>query len=34
VPFAILYIYEPLRMICSAVPAIGDLMKGYTDLWK
>jgi hypothetical protein len=32
IPFAVLYIYEPLRMICNAMPAIGDLMKGYTDL--
>ena len=34
VPFAVLHIYEPLRLICNAVPPIGDLMKGYTDLWK
>jgi hypothetical protein len=34
VPFAALRIYDPLRMICNAVPPISDLMKGYTDLWK
>ena len=34
VPFAVLRIYEPLRMICNAVPPIGDLMKRYTDRWK
>src|SRR4051794_30562111 len=31
IPFTVLFIYEPLRMMCLAVPAIGDFMEGYTE---
>jgi hypothetical protein len=31
IPFTVLLIYEPLHVICLAVPAIGDFMEGYTE---